>query len=311
LEHRSVILVVDDSPSTAAALCDLLKSADHNARSCGDGVEALKLLSGPDIDLVLLDVGIPGMDALQLLRLLRTSERKRPVPVIMLSLRDDREQRLAALKLGADDYLLKPWDPDELLARVGRLLQVRRKVEEALEEGAQLQRRSTEDPLTQLGNQRFFEERLKEEFRRAQRYDDPLSLILVDLDHFKAVNEKLGHPAGDEVLTAVGQILRKALRETDALARYGGDEFASLLPKTPLAGALTVAERVWRDIFALTIPGLGTALTASVGVSAYPSRTVLTPEHLFRTADEALFKAKREGRNRISLYQPVPHVGGG
>jgi diguanylate cyclase (GGDEF)-like protein len=159
------------------------------------------------------------------------------------------------------------------------------------------------DGLTQVANHRAFQERLKEEFRRAQRYDDPLTLILVDVDHFKRVNDQHGHQVGDEVLKRLADALRLAVRETDFVARYGGEEFAALLPKTHLAGALTVAERISLDLKQMRTGQAGVRVTASFGVSSFPGRSVNTAEQLLRTADEALYRSKREGRDKISLYQ--------
>ena len=146
-------------------------------------------------------------------------------------------------------------------------------------------------------------QRLRDEFRRAQRYDDPLALILVDLDHFKNVNDNFGHPVGDEVLKATANAVQAAVRETDFVARYVGEEFAVLLPKTHLAGALTVAERIVAEMGKIRAGPAGLRVTASFGVSGFPGRSVNTSEQLVRTADEALYRAKREGRNKISLFQ--------
>ncbi|MFL5318636.1 MAG: diguanylate cyclase [Myxococcaceae bacterium] len=298
--------MVDDSQSTASALSALLTGAGHRVTVAKDGTEAIRLATTTDVDLVLLDVGLPGMDGFQVLRLLRASNNRRHQPVIILSVKDDQQQKVTALKLGADDFIAKPWHDEELLARIDRSLSFRRKVDELIDESSELQRLSITDGLTQVNNHRYFQERLSEEFRRAQRYDDPLALILLDLDNFKLVNDRYGHPAGDEVLKASAQVLKKCVRETDLCARYGGEEFAVLLPKTHLAGALTVAERIWKDIAQLRIASSAMVrITASLGVSGYPSRSVLSSEQLLRTADDALYRAKREGRNKICLFQQV------
>ena len=303
-DEQSRILVVDDSQATAAALAELLRGDGFKVDVAGDGPSALKLAATQAVDLVLLDVELGGMDGLQVLRMLRSSEPRRFLPVLMISVKDDRQQRLTAFKLGADDFLKKPWDELELLARVRRCLSLRRRVDELLDESERLHQLSVTDGLTQVANHRFFHERLREEFRRAQRYDDPVALILLDLDHFKTVNDQFGHPVGDQVLKAVATSIVGSVRETDLVARYGGEEFGVILPKTHLAGSLTVAERVWSDLGALRLgPGGQVRITASLGVSGYPNRSVVTADQLLRTADDALYRAKREGRNKISLYQ--------
>src|SRR5690242_9498482 len=174
---------------------------------------------------------------------------------------------------------------------------------------AQLERLSITDGLTGLYNHRHFEERLAEEFRRSQRYSDPVSLIMLDLDHFKDVNDKYGHPFGDRVLRETADLIRSSIRDPDICARYGGEEFAIILPKTHLQGALAVSERIFRSLRAKTympeVDGKAAPLrvTASVGVAFYPSKEVTSPELLVKLADEALYRAKREGRDTICLYQ--------
>ena len=161
------------------------------------------------------------------------------------------------------------------------------------------------DALTEVHNRRYFLLRLEDEFRRSQRYDNPLALVLVDLDQFRGINESFGHLIGDGVLRAVAQCLVAAVRETDTVARTGGDEFACVLPQTHLAGALTVAERIRRDVAALrTGPTADLLLTASVGVGSHPAVQVQTTEELIAAADGCLARAKREGRNRVCLADP-------
>lgn len=305
-DAQQTVLVVDDSRATADALAELLRREGLRVEVAQDGAEAAQRAVNDAVDLVLLDVELPKMDGLSVLRLIRAANLKRHLPVLMLTVHDDRQKRLTAFKLGADDVLRKPWDSEELVARVRRQLQLRRRMDELLEETAQLHQLSITDGLTQIHNHRFFQERLKEEFRRAQRYDDPLALVLLDVDHFKEVNDQYGHPVGDTVLREVASCIRSSVRDTDLIARYGGEEFAVLLPKTHLAGALTVAERVWRSIGSLRAgPAEVIKVTASLGVSGFPSRSVVSSDQLLRTADEALYRAKREGRNKICLFQQV------
>ena len=198
---------------------------------------------------------------------------------------------------------MDPGVPDELVARVRRCLAIQARMEALASQVGEFQRLSSTDGLTGVHNHRHFQERLREEFRRAQRYDDALSLILLDLDHFKDVNDRFGHAAGDRVLREVASALQQGVRDTDLVARYGGEEFAVLLPRTHLTCALTVAERVRRELRALRPGDEGRLqVTASLGVSSFPHRAVLSPEQLLLTADEALYQAKREGRDRVCLH---------
>src|SRR5262249_38597387 len=153
---------------------------------------------------------------------------------------------------------------------------------------------------TGLNNYRSFQERILEEFRRAERYGESLSLVLMDLDHFKDVNDRFGHPGGDSVLHQVGDLLRRRVRDTDLLARYGGEEFAILMPKAPPEGARAVAERIWRDLEEVGIDGFRSAfIPASLGVAPPPFPTFATAADLLGAADRALYQAKRMGRNRV------------
>lgn len=297
------VLIADSETDASAAAAKLLESSQLIVERAPDAAEAMAVASRHDIDLILLDVHLPG-GGVELLRKVRGLEVRRYLPAIVTACNPSKQERLSALELGADDFVAKPYDGDELIARIRRSLGMRRRVDALLIECAELQRISLTDGLTQLHNQRFFQERLREEFRRAQRYDDPLSLILADLDHFKDINDRYGHQVGDQVLYDVAQTLRKSTRETDLVARYGGEEFAIILPKTHLSGSLTVAERVMKDLAGLKAgPSGSIRVTTSLGLSGYPNRSVSTVEQLLSTADQALYRAKREGRNRICLHQ--------
>lgn len=303
-DTRQSVLIVDDARLMATALRDLLIQQELRAEAVHDGEEAVRRVQQGRVDLVLLDIELPGMDGLEILRRIRSDARVGHLPVLMLSAHQNQQKRITALQLGADDVLHKPWDEAELLARIRRQLVVRERMAELVAQRDELKHLAVTDGLTQLHNHRSFQERLREEFRRAQRYDDPLALILVELDHFQQVNERSGHLAGDRVLKEVASTLRQAVRDTDLLARYGGQTFAALLPKTHLGGALTLAERIWRGVASVRA-GAATpnALTSSLGVSGFPQRTVMSPEQLLKTSDEALQRARNEGRNRICLFQ--------
>jgi len=268
-------------------------------------LDGMRLSNETDFDAAIVDLDALHDGAFTLLRHLRARASRRHMPVLFWSAKGRLEERVKAFTAGADDWVEPAIDPNELLARIQRGLSLRSRIDALLSETERLYELSLTDGLTQIANHRCFQDRLRDEFRRAQRYDDPLALILLDLDHFKDVNDLHGHVAGDQVLKDVAACIRKSVRETDFTARYGGEEFAIILPKTQLAGALTVAERVWSDVGKLK---LGTdqgsfKVTASLGLSGYPSRSVASAEQLVRCADEALYRAKREGRNKIAIYQ--------
>jgi diguanylate cyclase (GGDEF)-like protein len=296
-------VLVEEPPAWQAELTRMLE---------GDGFEVHAITLGPGVlplveeaQLVLLAVGPSGGPARALLPWLLSREAEGP-PVVVLIPEGEREVGLEALRLGAE-VVRAPVDLEELMARLRRSLRTRQRLEALVERVVELERISITDELTQVHNHRYFQDRLREEFRRALRYDDPLALILLDLDHFQRVNEAHGHRTGDAVLQDVARALQQSVRETDLLARHGGEEFAILLPRTPLTGALTVAERVWRELSSLrTGPAGSLRLTASLGISGFPHHAVHAPEQLIRTADQALSRAKREGRNRICLHAHAP-----
>ena len=294
-------LVIDEVISATAPLVRELEDAGARvliATTASEGIG--HLIDGP-IDVAIVDVELAGESGLALLKHLRSEGGQ--TPVLLLSRADDSLARAAAFGQGCDDYFVKPVTPAEVVARAMRRIELHQILLEARAESERLHELAVTDGLTQIANHRHFQDRLREEFRRAQRYDDPLALILVDLDHFKTVNDNFGHQVGDQVLTAMAACVKAAVRETDFVARYGGEEFAVLLPKTHLAGALTVAERITSEMQKIKAGPNGLKVTASFGVSGFPGRSVNTSEQLVRTADEALYRAKREGRNKISLFQ--------
>jgi diguanylate cyclase (GGDEF)-like protein len=299
--ERWQALVVDDALSTAEDLIRALEEAGATVRTATNAPDAIARLLEESVDVAVVDLELPGESGLAVLRHLRTDGNQ--TPVVLISVEDDPHARADAFRAGADDSLVKPYSVAELVARVARRRATHLSLQGARREAERLHALAVTDGLTQVANHRSFQERLREEFRRAQRYDDPLALILVDLDHFKAINDNFGHQVGDEVLLGVAHAVKAAVRETDFVARYGGEEFAVLLPKTHLAGALTVAERMAYEVRRIKFKAAGLSVTASFGVSGYPARSVTTSEQLVRTADQALYRSKREGRNRISLFQ--------
>lgn len=295
----NVLLVCEDGDELAAALEEAGLALVRASTVSG----AIQACMEAFPDLAIVDVELARESGLAVLAFFRQLETARHLPVVLLSKVDDEPMRVAAFTQGCDDFLVRPVSMPELVARARRHLAVGRRFELLLDEQERLRGLATTDGLTGLANHRFFQERLGEEFRRAQRYDDPLSLIMLDVDHFKQVNDAHGHQVGDEVLKAMATCLRGAVRETDFVARYGGEEFAVVLPHTHLAGALTVAERMSADLRRGRYGPRQLALTASFGVSSFPGRAVSGPDQLVRAADDALLRAKREGRNKISLHQ--------
>ena len=316
-EIRRKILVVDDARSQLDWLVGVLEREGYDVRTAATGEDAIKAVRSDPPDLVLLDMVLPGLGGHEVLRIVKARPADEFIPVIITSQKTDTESKVRGLRLGADDYVTKPLEESEILARCNSMLriktlqdQLRQSNDRLTATQRELQELSVTDALTRLKNRRFFDERIAEEFRRASRYSDPLSLIMVDLDHFKDVNDHFGHPMGDVVLRTAAEVIRTSTREPDICSRYGGEEFAVILPKTHLTGAIAVAERIWKElgkkVYRLTGPSSNVeerGVTASLGVAAYPYVDITSAELLLKYADEALYRAKESGRNTICLYQ--------
>ena len=308
------ILVVDDSRTQLDWLVAVLEKEGYAVRTAADGKDAIRKVRTESPDLVLLDMILPDMSGLEVLRLIKPTDESQFLPVIIQSSKSDIESKVEGLRIGAHDFLVKPFAEQELVARCATMLRIKHLQERLREAQKKLEEQSITDGLTGLKNRRFFDERLHEEFRRAQRYGDPLSLLMLDLDKFKDVNDRWLHPFGDKVLKETATLIRNSLRDHDISARYGGEEFAVILPKTHLSNALLVARRIARAIadhaFAVDgfkDPATGSPLEvhvpASIGAASSPGPDVASPELLVKRADEALFRAKRAGRNRVWAFQ--------
>jgi diguanylate cyclase (GGDEF)-like protein len=304
-ELHPILVLVEGPPEGLAEPLRTLEREGFTVQVEAARREALALAG--EARLVLLVPGAGGGPARALLpRLCARESEGLAAPVLVLAAPEDREGLLEALRLGAEAVRL-PVDPDELVARVRRCLHARQYVETLVQRVATLEQLSITDGLTQVHTARYFQGRLREEFRRALRYDDPLALLFLELDHFQRFTEEHGRAVGNAVLCDVARTLQRSVRETDLLARSEGGAFSILLPRTSLTGALTLAERVWRELAALpTGPGGALRVTASLGVSGFPHHAVHSSEQLVRTAEQALSRAQREGHNRICLHAQVP-----
>jgi diguanylate cyclase (GGDEF)-like protein len=296
------VLVVDDDPLSRAFLEEVLVSAGCEVESVSDGQDALARVRQHRPDVVVTDWQMPVMDGLTLCRILKGTDETRLTYVVMLSSRGETESKVAGLETGADDYIVKPVDPVELVARVRVGLRLNRALTELAAKNEILEKLALTDPLTGLANRRAFEEALGAELARAARHGRPASLVYVDLDHFKAVNDTHGHACGDEVLQGFARVLRRSCRRGDLPARVGGEEFAVLLPGTGRVPATLVAERIRRTTEAHPLGrAADVPVTVSVGLTSTEGRPSLPgAAELLGAADEALYRAKAEGRNRVT-----------
>lgn len=316
--HTPLILVVDDEKLMRLQLSQVMTQAGYRVRTARNGQEGLALYSQLQPDIVLLDAIMPLLDGFTCCAELQTRPEALYTPVLMITGLEDEQSVSRAFEVGAADYITKPIHWPVLLHRVRRLLQQAQLQQQQalllqqLESANQrLQHLVGLDGLTEVANRRRFDEYLHQEWQRLTRIQQPLSLILADIDHFKAYNDTYGHPAGDDCLRQVAQTMQRAVqRATDLVARYGGEEFGVILPHTSQEGARRVAANLQAQVQALQLPHRGSRVSAvvtlSLGVVTTTPHLCSTPAALLSAADEALYQAKRAGRNRAIMTTQLP-----
>lgn len=312
------IVVADDDRVGRELLAGMLRKAGHTVEVVSDGQQAVDRVAQGGVDLVLLDVVMPKMSGLEACRILKGIAGDGFIPVVLVTVKTDTASRVDGLKIGADDYVCKPFDEQELLARTGAMLRIKRLHDHIAAERERLAKLSIHDELTGLYNYRYLHTRLEEELRRAERHHEPLACAMIDIDQLKPINEIAGRGVGDEVIRGVASAIRRTVRDIDVVARYGGEEFLVILPNTHFAGSVSAAERIWREAQQIRVEYDGRSISpcVSIGIAFYPSRDVRTKDSLLRGTDAALQQAKREGGNRICIFQqqglvhsPAPGVG--
>ncbi|MDF1551627.1 MAG: diguanylate cyclase [Deferrisomatales bacterium] len=301
------LLIVDDAVSVRQEVRRLAGRLGvfGTCREAENGVEAYKRVLEAAPDLILCDLVMPGVDGLKFLALIRAREELRDIPVILVTGKTDVETKIRGLELGASDYVTKPFDAGELLARIKVQLKIKALQDELRRSNELLQELSSTDALTKLFNRRYFMAALGTEFERTDRYGSPLGMVMLDIDHFKRLNDTFGHQVGDQALRGLGALIHDAVRTTDIAARYGGEEFCMLLPETDLEGAAEFAHRLRLGVEdkTLLVDGHEVSMTVSIGVSACPNPAVESGDDLIRLADDALYRAKRAGRNRVMVSE--------
>ena len=295
---RPRVLIIDDDEPAREAIARQLEQRGYAVRGLGDADAAVEEIRRDPPDLALLDVRLPGMDGFALAEHLARDPRTAEVPILFLSAWDAVEDRIRGLALGADDFLTKPVDDRELAARVERSLR-------HATQNRQLRAEAGLDGLTRIANYRVFCERLKDEQERAQQRREPLSLVVLDVDGLKSLNDEHGHEAGNRALQDLGAALAAGARRADSVARYGGDEFVALLPGTKPADALGFAERILAD-FTARVAARHASCTVSAGVASLADGSSGASLDLFAQADAALYRAKHAGGARAELAPPAP-----
>lgn len=303
-EQQPILLLIDDSPSIHRLLAFKLKHEGIEFLAAFSGQEGLDLAIAQNPALVLLDLSMPGMDGYEVLKALKNNPKTIEIPVIVLSGASEAEQKVRAFELGAMDFVCKPFDVHELRARIGSAIRIHTLM-------GMLEKRAQIDGLTGLWNRAYFNDRLPREIASAARSGGALSMVMCDLDHFKKINDTFGHPAGDAVLQGAAKILTGELRSYDIACRYGGEEFAIILPDTTPAQAMATCDRVRAAVEARRWPNYpDIRVTSSFGFASFAPGEQHTPEDWVQAADRALYAAKKSGRNRVVVFDPAVHSTG-
>jgi two-component system cell cycle response regulator len=303
---KAGILIIDDDYHLRKTLSDILRIKGYETLVAKDGAEGLDLMKQFSVDVVLIDLGLPDIPGIELLNTVKASFPY--TEAIILTGNATLDSAIEATNRGAFSYLLKPCNIDQLLLHIKRAVEKREAERKIFMQSTELKKINAElrilytkanassfhDPLTGLANRRSLEVQLEKNYGFAKRYGHPLSVIMMDIDHFKQYNDSHGHVEGDRLLVKVANIFLKALRIADYVFRYGGEEFLVMLPGTDIADSCKAAERLRRVVES------GAGITISLGVSSY-HESLQGGEALIREADNALYKAKQNGRNRVEV----------
>jgi two-component system cell cycle response regulator len=292
------VLIADDSLVIRAVVRAGLEEEGYRVVEAVDGVAALEKCGQEAPDVILLDIEMPGLDGRQVLARLKGDAALKDIPVVFLTVRAGIADVVAGLRGGAQDYLKKPFDAGELVARVGSAIRVKRLQDQLRQRNAELDAMSRTDGLTGLFNRRHLDEELARRNSDSLRHQEPYGLLLLDIDRFKHVNDVHGHLAGDLVLCAFAACLNGSLRAGDIAGRWGGDEFLVILPRTNLDSARWLGERIRSAISApVKAAGQDLSVTISGGCAVGPAESVDAVVHV---ADQCLYQAKLAGRNQIA-----------
>ena len=294
---KATILIVDDEPLNIQVLSQAL-SPWYRIKAATSGKTALEIATSDDPpDLILLDIKMPEMDGYEVCQQLKKRRSTTNIPIIFITGKTSAEDETRGLELGAMDYITKPFSVPIVMARVRNQIMLKTKTD-------MLEELISTDSLTEVANRRRFDIVLNEEWRRCIRSNEPMSLLMMDLDHFKQINDNYGHPAGDSCLKQIAKTLNKSMRRSaDTLARFGGEEFAAIVPNCDFESAMKLAEKMRRDVeeLVISLPNTQKAIkiTTSIGVASGHGKRKTSHNKLLDAADEQLYKAKAAGRNQV------------
>ena len=301
-----VFALIDDDPGLRRVLAAVIRQSGDTALEACTFAEGQILLSEYPWDIALVDRSLPDGDGLDFCRTLDKGEASHRI-IVVVSARGERDDRLAGFDAGADEYFPKGMDLMEIRTRLRTMRRSVARHKETVSRLAAVEQMSLLDGLTGVYNHRFFDLALKRQYRTALRQSSPLTLAMIDIDHFKDVNDTLGHRAGDLVLTEVSTVIAQNVRSSDELARYGGEEFAVLMAGLEVHDALPVAERIRLAVedHAIPLDHGDVRVTISIGLAGGPGESCRSPAELADAADRALYAAKAKGRNRVELFVPA------
>lgn len=289
----SLILIVDDVKENLEVIATTLEPVGYKTVFASDGFQALEVVQIAKPDLILLDLMMPQMSGFSVCEELKADPELAEIPIIFITASHEPNNLLEAFAKGAVDYITKPFYPRELLARVRTHLELKFSRE-------QLKKLASTDPLTGVWNRRYLFTLAQQEFHRTQRYHRPFTVLMIDIDYFKKINDTYGHALGDEVLTVMSQTILNCLRKVDFFGRFGGEEFMAFLPETDTDVAVMTAERIRETLEKLIISTQNylVSITVSIGVASYKLGDE-TVDVIIQRADKALYQAKNQGRNRV------------
>lgn len=303
---KEKVLLVDDSRQAREAIKAALAGLFSIFIEAEDGLAAIKSFVEEKPGFIVTDIEMPSINGYRFISTIRNMDDGRDVPIILLSgTKDSLKKKLTGFNLGASDFLMKPFENEELIARVKSLLRVRNLMEELKEKNSLLEKLAITDELTGLNNRRHFFESTHSQMALGLRHHFKIACLLMDIDHFKKINDTYGHMAGDEILRKLGSLLKACKREGEILARFGGEEFVMCLFNTDSESAMLAAERFRRLVsehdFSNVAQGL--KITLSIGAAVWPQERVTSIDELVKAADKALYKSKSLGRDRVTLYE--------
>ncbi len=297
------ILVVDDTEMNIDVLVELLDDK-YEVSVALDGKSALEVVAQEKINLILLDIMMPNMDGYEVCKVLKENEQTKDIPIIFLTAKADEDSIEKAYDMGGIDYVSKPFKPKELMARIKTVLQLQSLILELKASKEELKLLSSIDPMTQLYNRRYFSKISKHILDLSKREKTKLSLLMIDIDNFKKINDTYGHQVGDDVIISLAKKLEKYTRASDIICRFGGEEFVILLPETSIDGATIISEKI-REVISDEVINFShkekLKFTISIGLTQIKNETDMNIDVLINRADKALYDAKNSGKNKVCI----------